>query len=329
MRLPHHQVQHLAATIFVALSATAMFSHDGQAQWAPNTTVRIVVPFPAGGTADLLARLVAQQVSRVKAQTVIIENRPGGGTVTATESVARAAPDGTTVLLMANSFLINSHLRSLSYDPLTSFEPVCALVYQPLVLAVNHRSPMKSITDFLAATKEVPPSMSVAAVGPNTALHLALEMLKRSASIDFNYVPFPGGAPAVTALVGSHVSSALATYSEIQEHVGTLRPLVVGSPERLVGLKDVPTLSEAGFGDVIGTAWFGFVVPAKTDRQVVRQMAQIFKAALQDSDVKSKLASAGFVTMGVCEAEFEHYLKEQHAQYARTIREAKMGSGAQ
>jgi len=315
-------------TMFVAAAATALITHCAEAQWAPNKTVKIVVPFAPGGTADLLARLVGQHVSSVNAQTVVVENRPGGGTVIATESVARSVPDGTTVLLMANSFLINSHLRSSSsYNPFTSFEPVCALVYQPLVLAVNSTSPIKSVADFLAAARKAPPSLSVAAVGPNTALHLALEMLKRSAQIDFNYVPFPGGAPAVTALVGGHVPAALATYSEVQEHVGTnLRPLVVGAPERLAPLKDVPTLSEAGFGDVIGTAWFGFVVPAKTDRDVVRRMAELFKAALEAPDVKTKLAAAGFVSMGICGAEFEQYLKAQDAQYARIITEANMGA---
>jgi tripartite-type tricarboxylate transporter receptor subunit TctC len=179
----------------------------------------------------LLARVIGEQVSKAKGQTVIIENRPGGGTVIATESVARAAPDGTTVLLMANSFLINANLQPLSYDPFTSFESVCALVYQPLVFSVNSTSSIKSFADFVAAAKRVPSDLSVAAVGPNTALHVALEMLKRSARIDFNYVPFPGGAPAVSALVGKHVSAALATYSEIQEHVGTgLRPPVVAPP---------------------------------------------------------------------------------------------------
>lgn len=311
--------------MFASIVATALVAHSAQAQWAPNKTVRIVVPFPAGGTADLLARVIGRQISNAKGQTVIVENRPGGGTVTATESVARATPDGATVLLMANSFLINANQRSLSYDPFNSFEPVCALVYQPLVFAVNKTSPIKSIADFIAAAKGSPRELSVAAVGPNTALHLALEMLKHSAKIDFNYVPFPGGAPAVTALVGNHVSAALATYSEIQEHVGTnLRPLVVGAPERLVGLKDVPTLSETGFGDVIGTAWFGFVVPSKTDRNVIHSMADLFKAVLENSEVKTKLAAAGYVSMGFCGAEFEKFLKTQNAQYARIISEANM-----
>ena len=150
-------------------------------------------------------------------------------------------------------------------------------------------------------------------------------MLKHAAKIEFNYVPFPGGAPVVTTLLGGHVSAALANYVDVQENLGiNLRALVVGAAQRLPALKDVPTLAEAGFGDIIAATWFGLMVPAKTGKEVVGQMATLFKAALEDADVKAKLSASGLTPVGMCGAEFEQHLKAQHAAYARIIKEANV-----
>ena len=311
----------ITATLLISSSEVASAQ---SAQWAPGKTVKIVVPFPPGGTADVVARLLAQQVTQAGGQQIIIENKPGGGTVTGTEVVARSAPDGTTLLLMSNSFVINASLKStLPYDPLTSFVPVCSLVYSPLVLAVANASPLQTFAAFRAAATVKPAVLSVAAVGPATTQHIALEMLKRAAGIDFNYVPFPGGAPAVTTLVGNHVSAALANYDEMKENLGSnLRALAVGAEARIAALQDVPTLGELGFGAIIGAARFGLVVPAATPPAAVEQMIGLFKASLEARQVATKLDDLGLVRAVACGADFGALLESQHGQYARAIKDA-------
>ena len=165
----------------------------------------------------------------------LVENRPGSGTVVATEAVSRAAPDGNTVLFMANSFVINSHLRKLNYDPLTSFDPVCHLTNSPQVIAVNASSPHKTLADLINAAKAKPGELSLASVGPATAQHIGAEMFQRATGTKFVYVPFPGGAPAVTALLGNHIVAVLQNYAEMQESLkdGRLRALATTSPTRI------------------------------------------------------------------------------------------------
>ncbi len=315
----------LAASLTIVL--LALSGQAAMAQGPAGKTVRIVVPFPPGGTADVLARVMGQQAAQISGQTILIENRPGAGTIIATELVARAAPDGGTLLLMANSFVINASVRSsLPYDPLTSFEPICLLVNSPQVLVVNSSSALRSLTDFLAVARARPGELSYAAVGPATTQHIAGEMFKRAAKIDLTYVPYTGGAPAVTALMGGHVTAVLANYNEVLEQVagGKLRALAVTSRERIAALPDVPTLAESGYKDFEATAWFGMVAPAKTPKETIAQLSTLFLSALQAPEVKSKLLAQGLYSVGSCGAEFGAHIKRQHEQYARAIREANI-----
>src|SRR5262245_39923065 len=166
---------------------------DAQAQWAPDKTVRIVVPFPAGGPGDILMRLLADQISDKTRQRIVIEQRVGGGSIIGTEAAARAAPDGTTLLLVANSFLIHASLKSsLPYDPLTSFTPVCLLAHTPFVLAVNAQSNYRTLGQFMAAAREPQSRLSVGATGPNSTQHIAIEALKQAAGANLDFVPYGG-----------------------------------------------------------------------------------------------------------------------------------------
>src|SRR5439155_355407 len=175
---------------------------------------RIVVPFPAGGSADILARLLGEQISKAQGPTVLVENRPGGGASIAYEAVARAAPDGNTLVINGNSLVINPLLRKVNYDPLTSFEPVCHLVSSPQVIVVNSASPYRTLTELFDAARAKPGELSLASVGPATTQHIGFEQLKRLAKVDLTYVPYPGGAPATNALLGGHVTAVLENYSE-------------------------------------------------------------------------------------------------------------------
>ena len=234
---------------FVAVFALVLsgpLPDEGQAQTASGRTVRIIVPFPPGGTADILARVLGEQIGKTGGPTILVENRPGGGTVIATDQVARSAPDGNTLLLMANSFVINAAVRpSLPYDPLTSFEPVCLMVDSPQIMVVNATSPFKTLAEFVAAAKAKPGELNYATVGPATTQHIAFEMFNRAAGIKLTYVPYGGGAPATTALVGGHVMAVLANPSEVMEQVKAdkLRAIAVASRERFAPLPSVPTIA--------------------------------------------------------------------------------------
>jgi tripartite-type tricarboxylate transporter receptor subunit TctC len=293
--------------------------------WSQATsTIRVIVPFPPGGTMDILARVLTEQIGRAQGQTMVVENRPGGGSVIGTEAAARAAPDGNTVLMLANSFVINPHLKKLSYDPLTSFEPICYLVRTPNVLAVNTSSPHRTLGDFLDAARMKPGDLTLASVGPGTTQHIAIEVFKRAANVNMTYVPYPGDAPAVNALLGGHVASILATNTAVSGHVqaGRLRVLAVASRGRVESLPDLPTVAESGFKDYEADAWFGLVAPAKTPKDVVSQLAGWFSAAIRVPEVKTKLAAQGLLPVGTCGEDFAVHLRRQYDEYGRVIREA-------
>ncbi len=317
-------VAHIIAIVAICIAAT--IPHRETFAQAPVKTTRLVVPFPPGGTADVIARLIAQQVGQATAQSVLVENRPGAGTIIATEFVARSVPDGTTLLVMANSFVINPSVRAtLPYDPF-SFEPICLLVNSPQVLVVNAESPYKTLQSFVTAAKARPGELQYAAVGPATTQHIAGEMFKRAAQINLTYVPYAGGAPAVNAILGGHVTAVLANYNEVMEQIngGKLRALAVASHERFAALRDVPTMNESGFKDVEATAWFGLMAPAKTPKETIGLLIAQFKSALAAPEIQSKLPPQGLYPADACGADYQAHIKQQYESYARVIKDANI-----
>src|SRR5262245_52116000 len=216
-------------TVFIAL---ALSGHGGRSQ--TTGTIKIIVPGPPGASTDTVARLLGEQVGRAERLTIVVENRPGAGNVIGTEAASRAAPDGNTLLINANPFVIDPHLRKLSYDPLTSFEPICHLVNSPLVIVVNSASPYRTLGDLLGAAHAKPGELTLAAVGPGTASHIGFEVLKRAAKVDIIFVPYLGNAPAISALMGQHVTSALTGYTVVAEQLksGKLRALTSATRTR-------------------------------------------------------------------------------------------------
>ena len=307
------------AVIAVALSA--------QAAWPQTTrTIRIVVPLPPGGAGDILARQLGDQLGRVQGPAVVIENRPGAGSVIGTEAVARAMPDGNTVLMNAPYLLIGPQVRKVNYDPLTSFEPICYLVSSPGVIVVNSASPYRTLKDLLAAARTRPGELTLASVGPATAQHIGFEKLKRAAGVNVTYVPYAGGAPAINALLGGHVTAVFAEYAPLAEHLkaGTLRALATSSRTRIEPLPGLPTVAESGYRDYEVDLWWGLFAPAKTPKETVAQLAGWFKAAMQIPEVKAKLVAQGFAPVGLCGAEFGALLRRQYDDYAQVIRDANI-----
>ena len=203
----------------LAVAGVALLMASGSTLAQSGRTVRLVIPFPPGGSADILGRLLGQQVSAANGVNIVVENRPGAGTVIATDYVSRAAPDGNTVLMVSNSFVINPHIRKLNYDVFTSFAPVAQLVTSPQVIVVNSSSPYRSLKDLVDAAHAKPGELTMAAVGPATTQHIGYEQLRRVANLDMTYIPFPGNAPAITSLLGDHVTAVFANYSEAFEQL--------------------------------------------------------------------------------------------------------------
>ena len=221
------------------------------ATWSQSRTIRIVVPYAPGGAPDGLARMLGEQVGRAQGATVVIENRPGAGAIIGTESVARANPDGNTLLMVANAFLTNPHLRRVNYDPNTSFEPICHLVTVPSLIVVNAASPYKTMGDLLDAARANPGKITLASPGPATTFHIAFEMLKRAAGVNITYVPYAGTHPALSALIGGHVDSVFSDLASMggQLKAGAVRPLATAGMTRIASMPDVPTVAESGFKD--------------------------------------------------------------------------------
>jgi tripartite-type tricarboxylate transporter receptor subunit TctC len=264
-------------------------------------------------------------VGRLNNRKFVIETRPGAGTMIGTEAVARSPADGNTLLINAPFLLIGPHLQKLKFDPLTSLEPVCYLVSSPGVLAVNATSPYRTFADLVQAVRAQPGQMTFASAGPGTTHHIGFAKLKRDSGLDFIYVPFSGGGPAINALLGSHVTAVLAEYAPLSEHLkaGSLRALAVTTTARAPSLPDVPTIAESYPGFEVDF-WWGLFAPAHTPGAIVSQLAQWFGAAMQEPALKTKLNELGFFPTGLCGQDFTALLRKQYDDYGRVIRGANI-----
>src|SRR3954462_9401903 len=252
----------IVCTLLLALFLTA----TAHAQNFPVKPVRIVVPFPAGGSADFFSRMIGQKLGEIWSQQVIVDDRPGAATVIGTQLVARAPADGHTLLVIGGSFTVNASIRSnLPYEN-KDFSPVTQLVTSSNVIVVHPSVPAKNFTEFIALARARPGALNYSAVGPGGTQHIAGEMLKITAKIDMGYVPFAGGAPAVLAVLGGHVGVCIANVQEVATHVeaGKLRALAVTARERDPSMKTVPTVAESGYPEYVVMTWWGFIVPAGT-----------------------------------------------------------------
>jgi tripartite-type tricarboxylate transporter receptor subunit TctC len=309
----------LFAAIALALMATAAWPQS-------NRTIKIILPFAPGGPAYNAIRILGQQISATGGPTIVAEPHPGAGTAIGTELVATATPDGNTLGVISNSFVLLPQTRKVNYDPLTDFAPICDVVDFPPLIVVNSESPYHTLGDLIAAARAQPGILTLASIGPATVSHLTVERLKLRAKADIIFVPYPGYSPGIEALLGSHVTAALADYSSLVEHLkaGKLRALATTMPKRIDQLPDVPTVAESGYKDFVAEFFVGLVAPAKTPKQALSQLADLFTAAMQPPDVKAKLATLGLFPSGICGGDFGTVLRKDYDEYGRIIREANI-----
>jgi tripartite-type tricarboxylate transporter receptor subunit TctC len=296
------------------------------AQEYPSKPVKIVVPFPAGGSVDAVARILAQKLSAKLGKQFVVENRPGAGGNIGSDFVAKAPRDGYTLLLAGvSSHAINPSLYpQLSYDPVKDFTPICLVYSLPNVLVVNPSVPARSVQELVTLAKAKPGNLTFASSGNGTTLHLSGELFKRMAGIDMVHVPYKGNAPAVTDLLGGQVNLMFDNVNNSLPHIkaGKLRALAVTGAARSKVLPDIPTLAESGFRGFNILSWGGIFGPANVPKTVVDRLNTEINSALRDKQVHDLLVSDGIEVQGDTPAEFQAFLQSEIARWSKLVKDS-------
>lgn len=292
------------------------------AQVYPTKPIRMIVPQSAGGSTDLVARLVAQRLSDAVDQPVIVDNRPGAGSLNGTDIVAKAAPDGYTLLVVAASFTINPSIRKkLPFDPIRDFTPVSQLVTLPHILVVHPSVPVKSVKELIALAKSKPGELNFGSSGIATSTHLAAELFMHMTGTRMVNVPYKGGAPGMIALLGGQVQLYFATISTALPHIraGKLRALAVTSAKRSVAAPEFPIIAEAGVPGYQHASWVGTFAPAKTPRPVIAKLNAEAVKAVQTPEVRTALLRDGLEAVGNSPEEFAAIVKSEVAKWMKIV----------
>jgi tripartite-type tricarboxylate transporter receptor subunit TctC len=291
----------------------------------PSQPIKLVVPYPAGGATDTLARTIAQKLQEAWSQTVLVENRPGAAGTIGNNFVAKASPDGYTVLVAITALIQQPPMMDkLPYDPMKDLAPVSMIARSPSMLAVPLDSPAKNLKDFVALVKASPGKYNFGSYGAGTSSHIQGSLLNQQAGIDLVHVPFQGAAPLVTNLVGGQLFSAFIDSASARPHLQKMRVLAVTGTQRIPGLPDAPTFQELGYKSFEPYGWFGALVPAATPAPVVQKLSDEMNRILKMPDVVAKIEALGLWTAGNKPAEFSKIMHDDYAIYARIVKDANI-----
>ena len=294
----------------------------------PNKPIRLIVPYAAGGGTDISARVIAQHLTESMGQPVVIDNRPGAGTMLGTALVAKAPPDGYTLVYGSVTHTIAPALYKdkTPYDPLKDFTPISQIAIFPFLLLANQSSKITTVNELIAQAKARPGKLNYASVGNGTGTNLSGEMIKLITSIDMVHVPYNGSGPALNALLAANVDVAITDTPPAIPHIrnGTLRALAVTTPKRAPSLPDVPTLSEAGVPGFEFTSWWGVFGPAGMAPPVVQRLHEEFAKALRHPDVKTRLAAFSAEPVGNSPAEFSEIVRSEIAKFDKIVKAANI-----
>jgi tripartite-type tricarboxylate transporter receptor subunit TctC len=298
-----------------------------QAQSYPNKAVRIIVPFAAGGNTDFTARAIAERLTPVFKQQVIVDNRPGGATNIGSEAVAKAAPDGYTILMGGASNAINMSLfNKLPYDTVRDFEPITLCVQGANVLSVHPSVPAKNLRELIALAKAQPGKLNFASSGLGSSNHMAGELLKMMAGINIVHVPYKGNAPALTDIIGGHVEMIFSGVPALIPHIqsGRVRAIAIGSLKRFPAIPNVPTFDESGVKGYEATTWFGLMAPAKTPKDIIARLNVEVDKILKSADLKQRFINEGLEPMGGPPEAFAKFIRTEIDKYAKVIKAASV-----
>ncbi len=310
----------------VALAALSATPFAGAQATYPTKPIRIVVPFPAGGTTDILARAVAQRLSETLGQPAVVDNRPGAGGNIGAELVAKAPADGHTLLMgTVGTHAINASLYSkMPYDHVRDFAPIILVAGVPNVLVVYPSVPVGSVKELIAYAKANPGKLNFASSGSGTSIHLAGELFKTMAGVQMAHVPYKGSAPAVTDLLGGQVQLMFDNLPSALPHIkaGKLKALAVTSATRAAALPDVPTIAESGLAGFDATSWFGLLAPAGTPQPIIARLNNEVAKWLASAEAKEKMAGLGANTAGHSADEFVRHIAAETSKWAKVVKES-------
>jgi tripartite-type tricarboxylate transporter receptor subunit TctC len=307
---------------FSALLALAFWAVSGFAQTFPSKPVRLIVPFPPGGATDIAGRLIAAKMQEVWGQPVLVENRPGAGTVVGTDAAAKAAPDGHTLATVITAHVINPSMRqNMPYDTLKDLAHVSRVSVQHLVMAVHPSVEAKNVAELIALAKKNPGKLSYATPGSGTAMHLSVELLKSAAGIDLVHVPYKGGAPAQQDVMGGRVPILMDVLYAAAPLIKSGKVKVLGllSPQRVAGSPEYPVVAETVPG-VSALSLLGIVTAAGTPRDIVQKISLDISRAVKSSDLGQKMIDLGMEPVGSTPAEFEAYVREEIEKWAKVVK---------
>jgi tripartite-type tricarboxylate transporter receptor subunit TctC len=311
---------------FLALALLLAFCAPAAAEY-PDHPVRLIIPFPPGGSNDVVGRLVAKQLSVKLGQQVFVDNRGGAGGVLGTEAAAVAPPDGYTLLIISLAHAVNPSLYpKLSYDPIKSFAPISILATGPNVLVVNPELPVKSVKELLALAKQKPGEIDYASAGVGSFQHLGGELFKLTAGVNLQHVPYKGGGPAKQDVIAGHVKVMFSSLVQTTPFIksGALRALGTGGAKRNPVLPDVPTIAEAGVPGYVSDNWWGIMAPAGTPQPIVDKIYAAAQEALKAPELQEAFAREGAASVTMSTAEFQKYIENEITKWARVVKEGNI-----
>ena len=315
----------LAVLLLAATAAQAQTASTGSGQAYPSKSVRIVVPFAAGGPADNYARFIGQRLGEALGQSFVVDNRPGAGSIIGTDLVAKAPADGYTLLMMSNTHTVNETLiPSKPFVLLRDFVPVAPVNYSDLLLVTHPSLPVKNLQDILKLAKDKPGKYNYASSGPGTPYHMAGELFKSMAGIYLVHIPYRGSSGARADIIGGQVDmmfDAVTTMAE-QARAGKVRAIATSGRQRSAVLPDVPTMAEAGLPGYEATIWLGLMAPRGTPPAIVSQLNEAVSKIVSQTEVRQLWAKQGATPMLMSPQEFDKYMREDIAKWARVIQSA-------
>jgi tripartite-type tricarboxylate transporter receptor subunit TctC len=305
----------------LALALAAAAAH---AQSYPAKAVRLIIPFPPGGSNDVVGRMIAFQLSGRLGRQVVAENQGGAGGIIGTEAVAKAAPDGHTLLLISVAHAFGASMYKLPYDPIGAFAPITLLGTGPVVLCVNPKLPVRNLQDLIDLAKQKPGQLNYATAGVGSFQHLSSALFKLQSGLDIVHIPFKGGGPAMMDVVAGNTQITIGSLIQMLPQIksGRLKALGVGSAQRVPALPDVPTISEAGVPGYEATNWWGLVAPAGTPKPVIDRLHTELVAILKTAETKKRFESEGGEAVPMSPEEFGRFIVAETAKWAKVVKEA-------
>ncbi|GKS86417.1 tripartite tricarboxylate transporter substrate binding protein [Acidovorax sp. SUPP1855] len=323
LRFAAHRRTLLAAALTVAATAAVPTAF---AQAFPNKPITIIVPFAAGGTTDILARVIGQGLSAELGQSVVVDNRAGAGGNIGGQMAARAPADGYTLFMgTVGTHAINAALyKKMPFDPVKDFAPLTRVANVPNLLVANPNQPYKTVQELIAYAKANPGKVNFGSSGSGSSIHLSGELFKSMAKVDMQHVPYKGSAPAVTDLLGNQIGIMFDNMPSAIQHVrsGKLRPIAVTTAKRSPELPDVPTIAEAGVSGYEATSWFGMFAPAGTPAPIVAQLNKALVKVLSQPETKKKLADQGAEPVSETPEQFAAFIQAESAKWGKVVKES-------